>query len=428
MHILKIIHGYPANYNAGSEVYSQSIVDQLKKTNKITVFTREENEYIADFNFRYETKDGVDFVYVNMARGKDGYNHKKINDKFSELLQTIKLDIAHIGHLNHLSTGIIDELKNQNIPILFTLHDFWLMCPRGQFLQRNFDGESLYKLCHKQEDEVCAESCYKMYQSGINSERDKNQWKEWINQRMSVTKKIINKVDLFHAPSQYLMNRFIKDFSVPIEKIFYLDYGFPTHYLKPERHLKSETFTFGYIGTHIAAKGINLLIEAFKGLEGKAKLKIFGREIGQSTKALKELVKESSNPVEFCGEYINHNLAKDVFSKVHAIVVPSIWGENSPLVIHEAQSCHIPVITADFGGMKEYVQDNVNGLLFEHRDIDSLREKLQYAVNHPEKLKSLGRKGYLYNENGEIPNIIEHCQELHRKYNYLAELKNAKVI
>lgn len=428
MHILKIIHGYPPNYNAGSEVYSQSIVDQLKKTNKITVFTREENEYIPDFNFRKETKDGVDFVFVNMPRGKDGYNHSLINNRFAELIREIKPDVAHIGHLNHLSTGIIDELNKQVIPILFTLHDFWLMCPRGQFLQRNFDGKNLYKICNQQDDAKCAESCYKMYQSGIDSEKDSKHWEEWVNQRMIITKEIINKVDLFHAPSKYLMSRFIDDFSVPKEKIFYLDYGFPTHYLKPETHSKSETFTFGYIGTHIAAKGINLLIEAFKGIKGKAKLKIFGREIGQSTKALKILASECPNAVEFCGEYINHNLAKDVFSNVHAIVVPSIWGENSPLVIHEAQSCHIPVITANFGGMKEYVQHNVNGLLFDHRDIDSLREKLQYAVNHPEKLKLLGKKGYLYAENGEIPNIIEHCRGLRRKYNYLAELRYAEAI
>jgi len=428
MHILIIIHGYPPNYNAGSEVYSQSIVDELKKTNKITVFTREENEYIPDFNFRKETRGDVDFVFVNMARSKDGYNHSLINSGFANLLKEIMPDVAHIGHLNHLSTGIIDELNQQNIPMLFTLHDFWLMCPRGQFLQRNFDGKTLYRLCSKQDDAKCADSCYKMYQSGHEPESDSKYWKQWISQRMVVTKEITNKIDLFHAPSKYLMSRFIDKFALPKEKIFYLDYGFPTHYLRPEKHLESDVFTFGYIGTHIAAKGINLLIEAFKKLEGKAKLKIFGRELGQSTKALKELTKGCQNPIEFCGEYINHNLAKDVFSKIHAIVVPSIWGENSPLVIHEAQACHIPVITANFGGMKEYVQQGVNGLLFEHRNIDSLKEVLNYAINHPKEMELLGQKGYLYTDNGVIPNIKEHCHELSQIYNKLIEKRRAEAI
>jgi hypothetical protein len=60
-----------------------------------------------------------------------------MDDNFVELVKQIKPDIAHIGHVNHLSTGLIDELNKLNIPIVYTLHDFWLMCPRGQFLTRS---------------------------------------------------------------------------------------------------------------------------------------------------------------------------------------------------------------------------------------------------------------------------------------------------
>jgi glycosyltransferase involved in cell wall biosynthesis len=127
------------------------------------------------------------------------------------------------------------------------------------------------------------------------------------------------------------------------------------------------------------------LIEAFNQIEEPATLKIYGRETGQSTKALKLLAATSKNKIEFAGEYINHNLADEVFSKLDCIVVPSIWGENSPLVIHEAQSCKIPVITADFGGMKEYVQHKVNGLLFEHRKTNSLLEQLRFAIANPNR-------------------------------------------
>lgn len=431
MRILKIIHGYPPHYNAGSEVYSQSIVNELKKKHNITVFTREENVYEPDFNFRKENKDDIDFLYVNVARGKDGYNHNIINEKFAKSLKESKPDIAHIGHLNHLSIGIVDELKKQNIPILFTLHDFWLMCPRGQFLQRNFDGKNLYTLCSKQVDEKCAKQCYSMYCSGTESnaaeetysnQKDLLHWENWVNQRMLEVKKIVQKIDLFHAPSKYLMNRYIDDFDIPKEKIFYLDYGFPLEYLQPVEAKKKEIFTFGYIGTHIPSKGIDLLIKAFNKIEKPAKLKIFGRELGQNTKVLKQLAKESKNEVEFCGEYINENIAKKVFSHVDAIVVPSIWGENSPLVIHEAQACKIPVITANFGGMKEYVSHKVNGLLFEHRNMESLYHQLKFAIENPSKMKEYGGKAYLYSENGAIPEIKNHCKELEKHYTKL--LKN----
>jgi glycosyltransferase involved in cell wall biosynthesis/MoaA/NifB/PqqE/SkfB family radical SAM enzyme len=428
MHILKIIHGYPLNYNAGSEVYSQSICNELSKLHKVSVFTREENPYSPDFAIRHEkANDNLDFYFINNPQGKDGYRHKQMDDNFAELVKQLNPDIAHIGHVNHLSTGLIDELNKMKIPIVYTLHDFWLMCPRGQFLTRSIGKENNFQLCEKQDDKKCARDCYKVYFSGReeNEQDDIENWSNWVHNRMIETKSIINKVDLFIAPSQYLRNRFINEFDVPENKIIYLDYGFPTEYLTQTEKSKEKTnFTFGYIGTLIPAKGVNYLIEAFKQIEEPATLKIYGRENGQNTKALKLLASTSKNKIEFAGEYINHNLANDVFSKVDCIVVPSIWGENSPLVIHEAQSCKIPVITADFGGMKEYVQHKVNGLLFEHRTISSLSEQLRFAIANPNLMKQFGANGYLYSDDGSVPNIQDHCNELMKIYQRFTTPKN----
>lgn len=431
MHILKIIHGYPPKYNAGSEVYSQSICNEFSKHHKVSVFTREENPYSACFSIREQkVNDNLTLYLVNNPQGKDGYRHKQMDDNFAELVKKLNPDIAHIGHVNHLSTGLIDELNKLNIPIIYTLHDFWLMCPRGQFLTRSIGNENNFQVCEKQEDKKCAIYCYKVFFSGREEYEQKEieYWSNWIHQRIQETKAIIQKVDLFIAPSNYLRNKFINDFGVPKNKIIYLDYGFPLEYLtQTEKSKKHTNYTFGYIGTHIPAKGINILIEAFKQIEEPTTLKIFGRPNGQSTNALKALAETSKNRIEFCGEYINHNLANDVFSKVDCIVVPSIWGENSPLVIHEAQSCKIPVITANFGGMKEYVQHNVNGLLFEHRNVNSLAEQMKYAISNPEKMKLLGERGYLYSADGSVPKIQDHCKELEKLYKIFISKKESGI-
>lgn len=427
MHILKIIHGYPTNYNAGSEVYSQSICNELSKHHKVSVFTREENPYLPDFAIRHKNENtNLDFYFVNNPQGKDGYRHKLLDSNFAKLISEIKPDIAHIGHLNHLSTGLVDELNKQKIPIVFTLHDFWLMCPRGQFLTRSIGNKNNFQLCSGQYDSKCATDCYKVYFSGREAEEtnDIERWGSWIHHRMIETKSVIDKVDLFIAPSNYLRNRFINEFGVPENKIVFLDYGFPLEYLTQTEKSKEKTqFTFGYIGTLIPAKGVNQLIEAFKQIEEPATLKIFGRENGQSTSALKLLAAYSKNKIEFAGEYINHNLANDVFAKVDCIVVPSIWAENSPLVIHEAQACKVPVITADFGGMKEFVQHQVNGLLFEHRNVYSLKEQMRFAIANPHLLKQFGKKGYLHSKDGTVPNIHDHCKELEKIYNRFTHKK-----
>ena len=420
MHILKIIHGYPPDYNAGSEVYSQSICNELGRRHTISIFTRAENPYLPDYSMRSEQINARIRKYVvNKKIDKDCYQHDKIDALLGEILAENRPDVAHIGHLNHLSTGIIDVLKKHGIPIVFTLHDFWLMCPRGQFLQRNVGEPTAYKLCDKQDNSNCAQRCYSCYFSGgkEQAESDLAYWTNWVAERMHTTRNLCDKVDLFLAPSRYLQSRFVSEFGLPQEKVRYIDYGFPTEYLSPAKPQERKNFVFGYIGTHIPAKGINLLITAFAQLEENSKLIIWGRDNGQSSKYLRQLAATSVNPIEFRGEYINKNLAQEVFAHVDAIVVPSIWGENSPLVIHEAQACHIPVITADFGGMSEYVAHQKNGLLFEHRNADALLTQLQYAVSAPQVMKKLGAHGYLYSEDGKIPDIESHCKELEEIYN-----------
>lgn len=432
MRILKIIHGYPPNYNAGSEVYSQSVCDELCKEHEVFVFTREENPYEPDFTFRWQIiHERLTIIYVNMAQSKDGFRHKRLDQRFYQILSEIKPDVAHIGHLNHLSTGIVDMVKKRNIPIAFTLHDFWLMCPRGQFLQRNFGYNENLILCRAQEDRKCALYCYNAYFTGIGCSKEKEveNWTEWVRLRMEETKRITKLVDHFIAPSLYLKSKFVNEFGIPEHKITYLDYGFPTHYLTPTHsRLKKKEFAFGYIGTHIPSKGINLLIEAFKKVEGNARLLIWGSKDQQSTLALQKMAENSDLPIEFKGAYVNRNLADEVFSRVNAIVVPSIWAENSPLVIHEAQACKIPVITADFGGMAEYVHHQVNGLLFEHRSSEDLYKQMQWAVEHSDEMISYGERGYINDPAGNVPQITDHCTKLISIYQSIKNNKHAKQI
>lgn len=419
MHILKVIHGYPPSYNAGSEVYSQSVCNELSKRHRVSVFTREENLYAPNFSIRKDSRNPqLDLYIVNNPQGKDGYRHKQMDRAFEALLLELKPDIAYIGHLNHLSTGLVEVLHRHGVPIVYMLHDFWLMCPRGQFLTRSIGRDCNFMVCDRQEDARCAEQCYEVYFSGYPEDRaqDLAQWTRWVGQRMQHIREAVAMVDLFITPSRFLMERYIQDFGLPREKVHYLDYGFPMDYLDKGflQPMPRDIPTFGYIGTHIPAKGVNLLLEAFATLPGAACLRIYGRPNGQSTKALRAMADELPErlKVVFCGEYSNDQLIPLVFNQVDCIVVPSIWGENSPLVIHEAQACRIPVITADYGGMAEYVAHGQNGLLFRHRDSVSLAEQMLWAMQHPQEFKAMGDRGYLYNPDGTVPDIEQHCSTL----------------
>lgn len=435
MKILKVIHGYPMRYNAGSEVYSQTLCHALAKRHEVHVFTREENSFAPDYQLRME-RDADDprvtVHVVNNPRLKDRYRAVEIDRRFAEVLDFVNPDVVHVGHLNHLSTSLLREASLREIPIVFTLHDYWLMCPRGQFMQMfPKDPNNLWAVCEGQEDRKCAERCYARYFSGALEELniDTSYWTNWVARRMRHVREMAELVDVFIAPARYLHDRFRKEFGIPESKLVYLDYGFARARMAGRCRVASEPFTFGYIGTHIPAKGIQDLIRAFSLLRGEVLLRIWGRPKGQDTCALKciaaSVPTDTMGRIEWLPEYKNQEIVRDVFDRCDAIVVPSVWVENSPLVIHEAQQARVPVVTANAGGMAEYVHHEVNGLLFEHRSVDALAEQMQRLVDDPGLATRLGARGYLLNESGDIPAIEEHARDVEALYERVIERRDS---
>lgn len=428
MKILKIIHGYPPRYNAGSEVYSQMLCLGLAQKHEVQVFSRFEDPFTPDYavikeNDYLDERIKLNLINLPLERNRYRLSSEQVDDALESLLKKEKPDVVHIGHLNHLSVTLVDRVKQLDIPILYTLHDYWLMCPRGQFLQRNpLDPAEMWALCDGQENRKCAERCYSGYGIGCadSIEKDTSYWNDWTARRMKLIKDMTHKVDMFHAPANYLKNRYVKEFGLSEKKICYLDYGFVRERSEGRKRNNNEKFTFGYIGTHIPAKGIQHLLSAFGELSENCQLRIWGRPRPQNTSSLMSIVSTLPESVQqrihWLPEYRNEHLVKDVFNHVDCIVVPSIWVENSPLVIHEAQQARVPVITADAGGMAEYVHHEVNGLLFKHRDYISLAQEMQRFVDDIEFAKRLGEKGYLYSEDGQIPSIENHVEAIEKIY------------
>ena len=430
MKILKVIHGYPMRYNAGSEVYSQGLAQALADRHEVHVFTRQENGFLPEYAMTRET-DAADprvaLHVVNMARARDGYRHDAVGAAFGDLLDRIQPDVVHIGHLNHLSTSLPFEARRRGVPVAFTLHDYWLMCPRGQFIQMYpEDAADVWAVCDGQDDRKCATRCYVRYFSGgaDEYELDAAYWTGWVNRRMAHIREVCDAVDVFIAPAKYLLRRFRDEFGIPAGKLTYLDYGFHIDRLQGRRRAPGEPFTFGYIGTHIPAKGINHLIESFGqvpgGVSGNPALRIWGRHRGAETESLMTLAASLPNDagkrIKWMTEYRNQDIVADVFDRCDAIVVPSIWAENSPLVIHEALQARVPVITADYGGMAEYVRHERNGLLFAHRDPQSLAAQMRRLADDPALARRLGARGYVQSEDGDVPDMTRHALAVEKIY------------
>ena len=79
----------------------------------------------------------------------------------------------------------------------------------------------------------------------------------------------------------------------------------------------------------------------------------------------------------------------EVLDGIDILVVPSLWVENTPLVIYSAQAAGCPVIASDFPGMSEVVINNENGFLFAPGDTTELAEKLLVLINDRTALNNM---------------------------------------
>src|SRR5262249_3934637 len=150
---------------AGSEVYTQTLCHGLAAAgHEVHVFTREEDSFAMDFALRREVDASdlrVTLHVVNVPRSRDRYRHAGVDRRFAEVLAQVEPDVVHVGHLNHLSTSLVAEAAERGVPVVYTLHDYWVMCPRGQLMQTHPEDEAdLWAACDGQADRKCAERCY----------------------------------------------------------------------------------------------------------------------------------------------------------------------------------------------------------------------------------------------------------------------------
>jgi len=368
MRVLKVIHGFPPDYMAGSEVYSYHLVKELINQDIETfVFTRVENEFDDNYKIYNEKFENITIQRVNKPKRDYLYEDKFYDEEMDKILKkylkNVKPDIVHFGHLSHLSTNLIRVVKEFNIPIVYTIHDFWLFCVKGQMI--NQDGL------------ICAnpsvENCTQCSNYVVNTKQ--------VKESMKQMKEIIDLIDIFISPSHTLKDFFINQ-GVDRNKIEYLKYGFNTKKIIYNKKVftQSSKINFGFMGRVIPTKGIKVLVDTFKKIPNE-QLSIYG-SIGEQKRFL-----ETKNII-FKGAYNNNNI-NEVLNDIDVLIVPSIWYENAPLVIQEAFLAGIPVITSNIGGMAELVKDKVNGFTFKVGSSEELMSTIKKISYNPMILNSL---------------------------------------
>jgi len=426
MKIVQVIHGFPPHSLGGSEIYTYKLSRELSKQDDVFVFFRIANSDFPEYDLHSTVSNGLNLYSINNTQKfynsfEKTYKNDSISKIFANFLEEIKPDIIHIQHLVWLSTTFIAEAKKRKIPVMFTLHDFWLFCHLGQLLKLDLS------VCQGPQDSECARclppqlAMKGTYNRVLNMMRRsgpifKNNMLQGallksfhqyygkmfyffqkkrniqMRQRDIHIKEMCSLVDLFISPSNFLRSKF-EEFGIHKDKIIYLPNGYNLQLFTNFSKKKSQKIRFGYIGTFIPSKGIHILLDAFNNVKTKdVELRIHGAPQSYHQgfidypSYLQSLGKRDD--ILWFGEYDNYDVAR-ILSEIDVLVVPSIWYENAPLTIHEAFMASVPVITSNIGGMKELVRDGENGLLFKLGDSSDLTTKMQMIIDKPDLLKKL---------------------------------------
>jgi len=343
-----------------------------------------EQYFVESANFK-ELNKNKSLLAGFKAAGNSVISYDAIK-KIKKLLKEHKINFAHFHNIHHhITPAIIPALKNAGIPIIWTLHDYKLICPDSNFVS---NGEICEKCFDKKFYNCTLNKCKKnSYPASLLATLDAYLYNFWG---------VYEKVDLFLCPSQFLLDKF-KQFNFQSSKLRLTNLCYDINQLDHQiKHLSSdqqlvadnEKYIF-YVGRIEKIKGIFTLIEAVAGTE--IKLKIAGS--GEAIKEAINYVKDNNlDNIEFLGFQDKKNIYKLTYY-AQFVVCPSEWYENYPFSVIESMLISKAVVGAKIGGIPELVVDNKTGFLFESGNQVDLQSKILTLWNNPGLCTRFGIEG-----------------------------------
>lgn len=378
-------HMHPRASLGGAEIAAYQLYDALKSGHNVRA------QFLAASGGRFPGRLGArlqqpfgpdEFVYT--GSGFDHWNHANPDPEFpaelKALLEELRPDVVHLHHYANFGVETLLHIRRAlpEARIVLTFHEYLAICNHfGQMVKR--PG---FSLCERSSPRDCAR-CFPE-----RSEQD-------FFLRELYLKRFFRLVDHFIAPSRFLAGRYI-DWGIDADTISVIENGMPE--AEPADILPPPPeggLVFAFFGQISRLKGIDVLFDAAAILEKQEvsglRIEVHGDHSGQPPEfraAFEKRLDTTPANLSFCGPY-NNARVHGLMRSAHAVLVPSIWWENSPLVIQEALLNRRPVICSDIGGMAEKVRDGLDGFHFRAGNAHALAALLKRLAAAPERLSLL---------------------------------------
>jgi glycosyltransferase involved in cell wall biosynthesis len=392
MKVLYVVHNHPTLHPGGAEAYALELYEGMRETPGVepvllarigsnvarkrvahpgTPFSSVNED--PDQYFVFTETEHFDFFTLT-SRDKSLYTQHLTN-----FLLAHRPDVVHLQHTHFIGVDLLSQIRRvlPDARIVYTLHEFLPICHRDGQMVRTFDDA----LCREASPRRCNECFPEISEQSF-----------FLRERF--VRGHFENVDLFLAPSAQLMEKYL-GWGMEPERIEVEEYGRLTPAVRAAEPAQTKAPTnIGFFGQLSRFKGARVMLEAMAllGDDVDAHLWLHGANLELQTQEFQDEFAALHEPlrgrVTFRGPYDHAELPK-LMADLHWVVVPSIWWENSPLVIQEAFFHRRPIICSDVGGMAEKVRDGVDGLHFRVGDAFSLARTIERGTTNPRLWRSL---------------------------------------
>ena len=296
-----------------------------------------------------------------------------VRERFEAVLDDFKPDVVHLHNIHSYLSPIVAELAHQRgIRVVWTLHDYKLLCPRYDCLLNDKPCEKCFRGA---KHNAVIHRCMKgSLPASVVA---------WLEALKWNRRKLEENTDLFVCPSRFMASKMESGgFNHDKLKVLnnFLDPVKMRQYQAMDPNAPRENY-YCYVGRLSAEKGIEDLLEVASRLPYK--LKIAGT--GTLEPAMRIKYGECEN-IEFLGMIDAVDVAR-LLAGARLSVMPSQCYENNPLSVVESLCAGTPVAGSNMGGIPELI-DSCNGIVFQPNDQETLATAISMSMardwNHGE--------------------------------------------
>lgn len=408
MRLLLVGPHYPPTYVGGVELYVRRLAEYAstrgvecrvvaierlwKATSQLSMAERRENGVLVS---RLDVPPPE-----QRERYRATYCDPRIRNWLTNLLLVHRFDVIHL-HSGYLTGGaVLASARACGVPVVVTLHDYWFICPRITLLHP--DGSVCTGPETPRKCALCLMTERRRFRwlaalggsatPGVLQTACALLWPGWVKQirdrRLELMNGLLSAARIL-SPSRFLLEQMVLA-GVPEGRIQLLSVGVPSRPPVPGRSRVAPRLRVGFLGQIAPHKGVHVAIEAVRSMHGMDVELVIHGDLAREVDYVNHLKRLAANDkrIVFGGPIDNRELGS-FFGSIDLLVVPSVWYENSPFVIHEARMAGLPVLVSDIGGMAELVHHDVDGLVARVGDSVAFADQMRRAAEDPALLPRL---------------------------------------